>query len=586
MSRIGLVLIAAILLLGQAPPQADQSDSPARANDQSPADTPDEPTATARNARGADSPDADAAEPTAGASDPLPAPATQILKTLRQGAVVGIIPIEGLISDVTHESMERRVEQARNAGAQIIVFRMDTYGGLVTSALAISTTIKNYSFPTVAWVNTKAISAGALISLACDEIVMAPRSTIGDCAPISVSPQGGAQPMGQTEREKIETVIREEFRDSARRNGYPQALCEAMVTLGPAVYQIRNKQTGQVKYVPEPDLSSYGLRSPRSDPDADQASILEWFRQASADSQWEIVQRARQTDQLLTLSQDEAVDFGFCEAIIADQAELADWLKTDPANLKLYETTWSEELAGWLTSPAVRGVLFLVFMLGLYMEFQSPGIGVAGAGAAIALALMLIGPYLTGMADWLEPLLILIGLALLAVEIFVIPGVGLAGFAGILFILSGMVLSFVPSEPGPGFIPQLPGTWAALETGLLTTLIAMIVGIIGIIIMIKFFGMVPGFNRMILADAQPAMAATPESGTTGPHAVASGRSGTSDQPIRPGDTGKAQAELHPVGPAVINGQLVDVVSAGQWIAADAPVRVVEVAGNRIVVENA
>lgn len=563
--RIGLVLIALVLLVGQADPPGATDDPGAQPSPEAApaAESPDQP----------------------GPSDPLPEPTTRVLQTLGEGAVVGIVPIEGLISDVTHQSMQRRVEQARQAGAQAIVFRMDTYGGLVTSALAISTTIKNYSFPTVAWVNTKAISAGALISLACDEIVMAPRSTIGDCAPISVSPQGGAQPMGQTEREKIETVIREEFRDSARRNGYPQALCEAMVTLGPAVYKIRNKQTAQIKYVPEPDLRSYGLRSPRSDPDADRASLLEWFKQASADSQWEIVQRARQADQLLTLSQDEAADFGFSEAIVANQDELADWLKTDRANLKFYETTWSEELAGWLTSPAVRGVLFLVFMLGLYMEFQSPGIGVAGAGAAIALALMLIGPYLTGMADWLEPLLILIGLALLAVEVFVIPGFGLAGFGGMLLILTGVVMTFVPDEPGPGFIPQLPGTWAALETGLLTTLIAMVVGIIGIIIMIRFFGMVPGFNRMILGDAQSAMVGTADTGTTGPDSVASGQGGMSSQPIRPGDTGKASAELHPVGPAVINGQLVDVVSAGQWIAADSPVRVVEVSGNRIVVEN-
>ncbi|MEX0742435.1 MAG: hypothetical protein WD079_06525, partial [Phycisphaeraceae bacterium] len=176
------------------------------------------------------------------------------------GRLVYVIPVEGLISDVMLMSMQRRTEMAEEAGADLIVYEIDTYGGLVTSALEISTFIKNVRTETLAWVNDKAISAGAIISVAADGIVMAERSRIGDAAPIMPGQQ-----LEGTERAKQESPILEEFRDSALRNGYPVILTEGMVRLSPAIYQIENVDTGDVEYVYSTELPIYDLESPRGD---------------------------------------------------------------------------------------------------------------------------------------------------------------------------------------------------------------------------------------------------------------------------------------------------------------------------------
>ncbi|HEX8915806.1 MAG TPA: hypothetical protein VF796_25855, partial [Humisphaera sp.] len=161
-----------------------------------------------------------------------------------------VIRIEGQVDDYMRDQLFRRFDRARKAGAKTVIVEVDTYGGLVSSGLDISRFLKNQNdLYVVAFVNSKAISAGAMIAMACDEIVMTPSGTLGDCAPIQVAPGGGGVvPMGQTERSKAESPILADFRESAARNGHDPVLAVAMVSIPYTAYWVQDG-TGTRKFV-------------------------------------------------------------------------------------------------------------------------------------------------------------------------------------------------------------------------------------------------------------------------------------------------------------------------------------------------
>ena len=551
------------------------------------------------------------------APDPL-APQALVVKPY-------IIILDGMVNEVMQDRLDRQTEHAIANGATVIVLQMDTWGGMVGPALEMCDVIKNLPVPTIAWVNPKAISAGAMISVACDQIIATERGRLGDCAPI----RGDGKALAKTEREKIETVIREEFRDSARRNGYSLTLSTAMVTLGPAVYQIRHTETGEVRYVFEPELIAYGLRIPKkgempaaikqkapveveqpdqqvpeelrrmfqpggggganepkdekpeAEPAGDPAAPAQDVHQLPFDpGKWKIDRRVLAENQLLTMSQDEAVDLGFVRQIVRNDRELAKYLNADQSDMARLDANWSEKMVGWLTSPFVRGILTIVLLMALYSEMQAPGLGLAGAVALGAAVILLGAPYLAGLAQAWEIIIVFVGFVLLAVEIFVIPGFGVAGISGLIMIFLGLVLTFVPNEPGPGFLPSLPGTWSAISDGLFTMLVAGVLSLVGMAILTRYFGKIPVLNRIILTAEQASLA-------TAGGETSAGVGGAGDEvDVHAGDRGAATSQLRPIGRADINNQTFDVVTTGKWIDRGTPIKVVAVRGNRIEVEEA
>jgi membrane-bound serine protease (ClpP class) len=502
--------------------------------------------------------------------------------------IAAVLPVTGMINDVTLTSLERRVGEARSQGASVIVLEMDTPGGLVSSALQITTYIKQLDLSTLAWVRPNAYSAGAMISLACDGIVMSPRSRVGDSAPIMIGPGGGPAEIGETERAKAESPILEDFRDSANRNGYPQLLTEAMVRLLPAIYMIRHQPDGEVRYVRADELDKYGLDEaalitpanndpPSQAPEAPTPAPQNAPPAAAAATGWSLVKLVNPADTLLTLSQDEAVEHGFARRIIADEKELAAYLSVDEV-IRLPET-WSEQLVNWLTSPAVRSVLMLVLVLGVYMELQSPGLGLPGALALGALVVLLGAPYLAGLAGVMDMVFIAAGMALVAVELFVLPGFGIAGILGLVMMFIGLVMTFVPNDPGPGILPTLPGSWEMLQTGVITVLASGIVGSIAILILMRYFGMLPFLRSMILTDQQPTLTTAAGSLTSTPAAAVV----DADHPPV-GAIGTATTRLRPVGQARFDDHLVEVMARDRWVDVGSRVRVVDTTGGQITVE--
>ncbi len=542
-------------------------------------------------------------------------PADKIDDSAVSSSPVHIIRLAGPVTQVMKDRLERQARDAVSEGADQIVLEMDTWGGDAIAALEMSDFIKNLEPRTTAWVNPKAISAGAMISLATDGIVMASRSYIGDCMPIS----GSGQAMGAAEREKIETKVREEFRDSARRNGYPLALCIGMVTRGPAVYEIQHNTNKEIRYVPTGELAAYGLSSsdaaaapvqaPTEVPDEqtteNQADQLQEVakrmfgvpateqpkpaEEAPADidsmptttkaydpGQWTVQRRVLGEKQLLTISQTEALEMGFAKRLVSNKQELADYLNVDVSQFVVMEATWSENLVTFLTHPLMRGLLTIVMLMGLYSEMQAPGLGLPGGLAVVAFLTLVGAPYLAGLANAIEILIVLLGIILLAVEVFVIPGFGVAGITGLIMIFGGLLMTFVPE--GGGFTPpDLPSTWAAMRSGFFTLLISMAIACVGFVFLTKYFGALPMVNRLILGEEQAAMTTSQGGEQTTTADIAS---------VSIGDEGTVVATLRPSGTAQFECGVLAVMTAGELIESGSRVKVTEAVGNRIVVKEA
>lgn len=526
-----------------------------------------------------------------------------------------------MISDVTLLSMQRRVDEALKQDATVIVFEMDTYGGLVTSALEICSYIKSLDVRTVAWVNNKAYSAGAMISLACDEIVMRDPSRIGDCAPIAMG-----QKLEGVERAKVESPILEEFRDSAKRNNYPESLCEAMVRLKPAIYKIErtdSKDKGEIRYVFDSELDAYTVENeaelttgPKTGDNTSraitrlsliepqtrllqpgtQAQIIPLPNQGKEEpkvskptkvpsinsptqrhrepGKWRIIEKIHEKETLLTMNAARALELGFSKKTISSDEELAAYTDAADGEINRMSRSWSEDIAQWLVSPAIRSILMILLMMGAYMELKAPGVGLPGAIALGALVLLVGAPYFAGMASMMEILIMLGGIVLIGVEVFVIPGFGLAGITGIAMFFVGLLMTFFEAG-GPGFLPDTDFAWEQLQEGLVSVVIAMIAGGAGIFILTKYFGVLPVFKRLVLAD-----------GTSSSQimASASGTSIDSSTSLQVGDIGIVTARLTPSGEANFDDRIVDVKSNASFIDAGTKIRVVSISGNLVTVE--
>ena len=465
-----------------------------------------------------------------------------------------VIEVRGEIDDYMRDAIARRFAAARSVGAKVIILDIDTPGGLVTSGLEISSLIKNQTdLRTIAYVNTEAYSAGTMIALACNEIVMAPSAVIGDCAPIAIDAGGRWQPIPAAERAKVESPILADFADSARRNGYNEMLAEAMVAVGRVVYYVENPQ-GEKRFV---DAAGY--------------------EKLKADG-WMSVPGVRTPvdgeGTLLTVHTGEAVKLGLAAGVAPSVDALAQ--ERDLEVVRRYVRTTGERFVAALSSNPARFIFLIVFLLSLGVAVHTPGHGAAEAISIISLALLVGLPLLTGYATWLELLIIFGGLALVAFEIFVFPGHFVSGVLGVLMVIVGLVLTFVGKEPGGTYIvPELEGTWRALGNGLVVVSAAMAVSLLLWFWLNRFLPKLPYFNRLILTTTAGDVPTVNQPAEVGP---AVGDEGVAVTDLKPGGSAMFTNEAYP------DGRVASVVSESGYVKHGTRIIVDEVAGNRIVVK--
>lgn len=471
--------------------------------------------------------------------------------------IAALISCKGLIDDGLYQSIKRRTAEAAEAGATYMIYEIQTYGGLVKSGDDISKYFileAGKKYHTVAYVTTEAISAGAMISVACKDIVMLEHTTIGDCAPIML---GGK--LEGVEREKAESFIRAAFVRAAEANDYPVALLKAMVSQQLEVYKVKNKQTGKLEFFETMDL-----------PDDPNMYDLKGKRIAVKEGE------------LLTLTAARAKEYGVARAIVDDVDGVLEFLAERDGvefadDVIEFETLWSEQMVRWISSPAVMSVLVLLAMLGAYIELNSPGVGLPGGVAVICVIIIIGSKYLIGMANWVEIAVFMIGVILLLVEIFVLPGFGLAGAAGIICIFAGLFGMLVKNPPEKLPWPTTEVDWDLFSQGLY----GLIGGCVGFFLCMWLLGRyLPkiGFlSGLILAPSKAGAESERAVSITAPPA-------SMELGINIGDVGVVTNALRPAGDALFGDATVDVVAQGQFLEKGERVEIVEIHGNRVVVK--
>ncbi|MHC4645883.1 MAG: NfeD family protein [Planctomycetota bacterium] len=470
-----------------------------------------------------------------------------------------VIPCKDMIDHGLYKSIQRRTQKALGEGCDYLIYEIDTFGGDLLAAYNIweyfMHTI-NLEVHTVAYVSKKAISAGALISVACEDIIMKENTRIGDCAPIVL---GGK--LEGTEREKIETDIRTAFSTAAEANHYPEALLKAMVTQQIEVYKVRNIKTDEYEffvggYLPE-DANEYDLK--------DKKLVVG-------------------SDMLLTLKASEALEYGIARTLVKDREGVLAFLAerdgvTFEQPVAVLKPNWSEQMVRWLNSPAVMGILVMLALLGVYVEFHTPGVGLPGLAAVICFTIIIGSKYLTGLANWLEVALFIVGIVLLLVEIFVIPGFGLVGFLGIVLILGGLFGMLARNAPDRLPWPETEMEWQVFADGV----IGLVLGFSGFLVLAallaRYLPKVQVCAGLVLLptgakqgdEFEVSMTAPPESKICG---------------ISVGDVGEVVSTLRPAGRVRFDSSFVDCVAEGDFLAKGAKVVIIEISGNRVVVKRA
>jgi membrane-bound serine protease (ClpP class) len=308
--------------------------------------------------------------------------------------VVYVATIDGMIDLGLAPYVKRIVEQAERNGAAAVALEINTFGGRVDAAVQIRDTLLNAKVPTVAFINKRAISAGALISLAAEKIAIGTGGTIGAATPVQAGQPGtGAKPV----EEKTVSYVRKEFRATAESRKRPPLVAEAMVDADIVISGVTTK------------------------------------------------------GKLLTLTTDEAVKLKVADFRADSLEEVLKTLGLEGAEIRRDAPNWAENIVRFLTHPVVSSLLITIAMVGILVELRTPGFGVPGIAGVVSLGLFLWGHWIVQLAGWEELLVVAIGIALLALELIFIPGFGIAGIAGILAILAGVIMSML----GEGNAPQM-----------------------------------------------------------------------------------------------------------------------------------
>jgi membrane-bound serine protease (ClpP class) len=459
------------------------------------------------------------------------------------------VRIAGPLDVGTQAALKRAIDGARERGDRLLI-ELDTPGGEIELMWQLANALLDASAAgvgTAAWVHDRALSAGALLALACELVYMRSHSTLGSALPVQVGP-GGLLPVAEDEevREKLSSALRGEFRGVAEKRGRSGLLAEAMVD-------------------PEVEISEVQLESGTR-----LVSRKELEDLASRGEPHELVRTVVARGELLNVTGREAVELGLADGLAESFDELAAKLGLAGVVPTEVQRTRSDELAAWLHALSP---LFLIagFVL-IYLELKTPGFGLPGSLALVSFGIVLFGRYLVGLADIPHVLLLVAGAALIALELFLMPGALWPGLLGAAAILFGLIWSFAGARIGLEY---------ALDRAILIEESFRVVGA-GLLALLVIWGLsrllphTPVLSHMVLAPTPVAPAgAMPEA------------SGARAAVARVGAPGRALTALRPVGKVALDAAPeldFEARAEGAEIAAGARVRVLELApSGRLVV---
>ncbi len=416
---------------------------------------------------------------------------------------VMVMKIDSEIDPRTNRYSELALDYAKEIEADIVILDLDTYGGAVNDADDIRTRMLEFDKPLWVFINKDAASAGALISIACDSIYMAPGASIGAATVVVAT--------GEAAPDKYQSYMRSIMRSTAEASGRNPQIAEAMV---------------------------------------DQTIAIDSVTEAG---------------KVLTFSTLEAIKYNFCEAEVKSIEEILERNGVENYEIVNFELDLAERIIRIFLNPFVSGILIMVIIGGIYFELQTPGVGFPILASVIAAVFYFVPYYMNGLAENWEIIVFFVGIILLLIEVFVIPGFGVAGLAGILLIVGSLILVMLNNDYFDfSFVQtsEITKAAAAALSGLMASIILM------------FFGGVRltqtnVFKRISLVDTQ---------------SRSEGYTSNFDLHSYMGMKGTAYTVLRPSGKIIIDGELKDAITRGEFIEKDSKVVVIEESGTSLKVK--
>jgi len=460
------------------------------------------------------------------------------------GKNVFIIPIKGEINRSLVVFIRRSIEQAKTENADVLLFDINTFGGRVDSALQIATLIGSAEPAlTVAYVTSGpestgvSWSAGALISFSSGRIYMAPGTSLGAAAPVIMGPEGT-----QAASEKVVSALRAQVAALAEKNGYPVGIARAMVDADIVLKEvyIDNKLT----VMTDEELKDEQRVAKKSGKTVEEGKTIS------------------PAGKLLTLTAGEMERYGVSSGTVSGRAAIFKDLGIENPEITDLSPTAADRAVEFITSSAFTSLLIIAGLVALFIEITSPGFGVPGTIAIICFAVVFAGYALLGTVGSVELIMFVLGIVLLILEIFIIPGFGVAGITGIILIVASLVLSM------QGFVlPSFEWQRGVLRRNLLVVGLSTVSSFVIFGVLAYSLPQLRMFSRLTLGASQKA-----EDGFT----VQS-----KEENALIGKRGIAVTTLRPSGKAEFGEEILYVETDGEFVESGTPVEVVEVSGNRI-----
>ncbi len=407
------------------------------------------------------------------------------------------VPVAGDVEMGLAPFIERALAEAAAAGAAAVVLEIETPGGRVDAAERIAAAISRAEVPVYAYVNMHAYSAGAMIALSAERVLMRVGSVMGAVTPVDGS--------GTKASEKMVSAMRARMRALAEARGLDPAIAEAMV---------------------DEELAIEGVVD---------------------------------GGKLLTLTTQEAARLGYAQ-VVADWDGVLEAIGLEGAEVVDAEVNWAERIVRFFTNPVIAPFLLSLGFLGLLVEIRSSGFGLAGAAGVLSLALFFGAHLLVGLAGAEDLILVAIGLILIGVEVFVVPGFGVFGVLGILGLLGGVFMAQIGSLPTQADFGRAAGV---LSTAMILVAVA------------TWFFLQSMFGSWRLRRIGVILAETTDRDE--------GYTSADVRTDMEGAEGVAITDLRPAGVGLFGDERMDVVSESEWIEEGTRIRVLSAEGYRHVV---
>ena len=425
--------------------------------------------------------------------------------------VVYRVPIEGIIDLGLPPFIQRTLEDAESNEATAVIFDINTFGGRVDAATQIKDAILGADILTIAFINRRAISAGALISLSCEKIYMTGGGLIGAATAVDMTGKKGS--------EKVISFMREEMASTAEKRGRSKEIARGMV---------------------DEELTFTHLVIGG---DSIKVDDIE----------------GRKDGKLISLTTEQALKYKIADGTAENMEALLDSLGYSSFETIETAENWSEAIVRFLTNPVVASLLTTFGFLGILFELQSPGWGIPGFVGLACLILSLSASYIAQLATMSDMLFVLTGLALILLEVLVIPGFGIAGLGGIGLMIYGLYLLL---------LPDIPVGEEVLGQAMDGFLIGLVGAVIGLVLLVKLMIKTKFWEQLTAPDTQK---------------KEDGYSNTFGWESLQGETGISDTDLHPSGWVRVKDQRIFVVSEGEFIEEGKEIKILSVDGNRVLV---